>query len=65
LETLKSALEGIEKRGSLDPIEKNELEEIKRYLAGTPVPTEKRILPSELKSALRIVEFGVFHENAQ
>jgi len=37
LETLKSALEGIEKRGSLDPIEKNELEEIKRYLAGTPV----------------------------
>ena len=65
LETLKSALESIEKRGSLDPIEKNELEEIKRYLAGTPVPTEKRILPSELKSALRIVEFNVFHENAQ
>ncbi|CAG8696866.1 5285_t:CDS:2 [Funneliformis caledonium] len=57
LETLKSALESIEKRGSLDQIEKNELEEIKRYLAGTPVPTEKRILSSELKSALRIVEF--------
>jgi len=62
---LKSALEGKETRIMLDPVEKNELEEIKRYLAGIPVPIEKRILPSELKNALRIVEFNVFHENAQ
>jgi len=62
---LKSALEGKETRIMLDPVEKNELEEIKRYLAGTPVPIEKRILPSELKNALRIVEFNVFRENAQ
>ncbi|CAG8548795.1 3810_t:CDS:2, partial [Ambispora leptoticha] len=45
LKTLKSALEGIETRIILDPVEKNELEEIERYLAGTPVPIEKRILP--------------------
>ena len=65
LKTLKSALEGKEIRIMLDPVEKNELEEIERYLAGIPVPIEKRILPSELKNALRIVEFNVFRENAQ
>ena len=50
---VKISLESAKDKGGLSPEAENELNEIDNYLKGTPVPTDKLILPSDLKAVLQ------------
>ncbi|CAI2162240.1 17160_t:CDS:10 [Funneliformis geosporum] len=50
---VKTSLDSAKVKGVLSPEAENELKEIDNYLKGTPIPTDKLILPSNLKAALQ------------
>jgi len=62
LTKIKNALDSVSY--GLAPLEANELEQINNYLNKVPVPTEKRISPTDLRAAFGI-KTNVFRDTAK
>jgi len=52
LQSIKDSLESVGR--GLDPVEQNELDQLTYYIENGEVPSERRILPMELKGALGV-----------
>jgi len=59
LQSIKDSLESVGR--GLDPVEQNELDQLTHYIENGEVPSERRILPMDLKAALG-VKTNVFSE---